>query len=118
MKNFGLELKNPVKTEGCLVLRPSSPASFCTGSDGVFLIGEAAGFISPSSLEGISSAINSAVALSDSFKEGGNIHGRYSKKVIALRMKLLAKNLKCPFMYNPTLRKLVMKSGITALKLK
>lgn len=118
MKNFGLELKNPVKTEGCLVLRPSSPSSFCTGKDGIFLIGEAAGFISPSSLEGISSAINSAVALSDSFKEGGNIHGRYSKKVIALRMKLLAKNLKCPFMYNPTLRKLVMKSGITALKLK
>ena len=118
MKDFGLELKKPVKTEGCLVLRPSSPASFCTGKDGIFLIGEAAGFISPSSLEGISSAINSAVALSDSFKEGGNIHGRYSKKVIALRMKLLAKNLKCPFMYNPTLRKLVMKSGITALKLK
>ncbi len=118
MKNFGLELKNPVKTEGCLVLRPSSPASFCTGNDGVFLIGEAAGFISPSSLEGISSAINSAVALSDSFKEGSNIHGKYSRKVILLRAKLLAKNLKCPFMYNPQLRKLVMKSGITALKLK
>ncbi len=118
MKNFGLELKNPVRTEGCLVLRPSSPASFCTGGDGVFLIGEAAGFISPSSLEGISSAINSAVALSDSIKQGGNVHGRYALKITKLKMKLLAKNLKCPFMYNPTLRKIVMKSGITALKLK
>lgn len=118
LKNFGLDLKEPVKTEGCMVLRPSSPASFCTGKDGVFLIGEAAGFISPSSLEGISCAINSAVALSDAIKAGGNIHKSYSRNVLKLKAKLLGKNLKCPFMYNPLLRNIVMKSGISALKLK
>lgn len=118
LKKFGLNLKEPVKTEGCLVLRPSSPASFCTGGNGVFLIGEAAGLISPSSLEGISSAINSAVALSDAIKSGKNIHKEYNKNVFLLKAKLLGKNLKCPFMYNPTLRKIVMKTGFTALKLK
>ncbi len=118
MKNFGLILNEPIKTEGCLVFRPSSPASFCTGDNGVFLIGEAAGFISPSSLEGISSAINSAVALSDAVKSGGNIHKHYNRNVLKLKAKLLCKNLKCPFMYNPMLRNIVMKSGISVLKLK
>ncbi len=118
LKKFGLILNEPIKTEGCMVLRPSSPASFCTGKDGVFLIGEAAGFISPSSLEGISSAINSAVALSDAIKTGGNIHRHYSRGVLKLKAKLLLKNLKCPFMYNPFLRNIVMKSGISVLKIK
>lgn len=118
LKNFGLDLKEPIKTEGCMVLRPSSPASFCTGSNDIFLIGEAAGLISPSSLEGISSAINSAVALSDAIKAGGNVHKRYNRNIFMLKAKLLGKNLKCPFMYNPLLRNIVMKSGISALKLK
>ncbi len=118
LKDFGLILNEPVKTEGCMVLRPSSPASFCTGKDGIFLIGEAAGLISPSSLEGISSAINSAVALSDAVKSGGNINKSYNRNVFNLKTKLLGKNLKCPFMYNPLLRNAVMKSGISVLKLK
>lgn len=118
LEQFGLTLKNPIKTEACMVLRPSSPASFCTGKDGVFLIGEATGFISPSSLEGISSAINSAVSLSNAMKKGGNIEQSYKLNTVALRIKLLSKNLKCPFMYNPLLRNIVMKSGISALKIK
>jgi flavin-dependent dehydrogenase len=36
-------------TESCVALRPR-PFRFCTGTAGVFLIGEAAGFINPSSL--------------------------------------------------------------------
>ncbi len=118
LKDFGLNLKDPVKTEGCMVLRPVSPASFCTGKDGVFLVGEAAGFISPSSLEGISSAINSAVALSDAMRKGGNVEKTYKAATTGLRIKLLAKNLKCPFMYNPLLRSIVMRSGISSIKLK
>lgn len=118
LERFGLILKNPIKTEACMVLRPSSPFSFCTGKNGVFLIGEAAGFISPSSLEGISSAINSAVALSNAIKSGKNIEQAYKSNTLSLRTKLLAKNLKCPFMYNPLLRNIVMNSGISALKIK
>ena len=46
------------------MLRPASFRDFCKGEKGIFLIGEAAGFISASSLEGISSAIGSAKTLS------------------------------------------------------
>lgn len=54
LKAYGYEFDNPVKTEACLVLSPSSLKQLCYGRDNCFLIGEAAGFISPSSLEGIS----------------------------------------------------------------
>lgn len=47
-----------------MVLRPRSFFDFCPGKGGAFLIGEAAGFISPSSLEGISYAMESADMLS------------------------------------------------------
>ena len=36
--------------------------------------------------------------------------------VLHLRWKLLAKNLKCPFMYHPFLRSLVLKSGLTSIQ--
>lgn len=118
MSEFGLELKNPIKTEACMVLRPNSLSSFCTGGDGIFLIGEAAGLISPSSFEGISSAINSAVALSKAFNSRGNTLRKYNSNLLPLKLKLLLKNLKCPFMYNPLLRAAVMKSGISSLRIK
>lgn len=115
LSRFGFEFGEPEYTEACLVLRPRSMKSFCCGKDGVYLIGEAAGFISPSSLEGISSAIVSAVSLSDAMREGGNILRRYRRKTLPLRLKLAAKNLKCPFMYTPFLRRLVMKSGVGSI---
>lgn len=113
---FGLPLTTPVKTEACMVLRPKTMKSFCCGGDGIYLIGEAAGFISPSSLEGISSAINSAVILNESLLSNKkDKHKDYKHKTISLRYKLIFKNLKCPFMYDPFLRKLIMKSGLSSI---
>ena len=43
-----------------------------TGADGVYLVGETAGFISASSFEGISSAIRSDSALADAFRNVKN----------------------------------------------
>lgn len=114
LQPFGFNLDKPVKTEACLVLRPTNPFSFQCGSGGAFLIGEAAGFISPSSLEGISSAIISAVALSDSLASHNPLRA-YKKATRLLRFRLLLKNLKCPFMYVPWLRALVMKSGLSTI---
>ena len=116
LRQYGFPFGEPVKTEACLVLRPKSPKSFCCGGDGVFLIGEAAGFISPSSLEGISSAINSAVALCESLGEP-DPHRAYFQKTRSLRWKLLLKNIKCLGMYQPFFRSLVMASGITSIRL-
>ncbi len=107
----------PDKTEACLVLRPKSFRDFATGHDNLFLIGEAAGLISPSSLEGISYAMKSARLLAEILNAGGNTaNTQYHKKTAALRRKLILKRLKCPFMYQPLLRKIVMKSGIGTIQ--
>jgi len=112
------ELANPVRTEACQVFRPTGMGSFCCGKDGAFLLGEAAGFISPSSLEGISSAIKSAVALNDALaKGGGNVNAQYARNTLKLRLKLLLKNVKCLFMYVPLLRGMVLASGLSSIDL-
>lgn len=116
LERFGIALGEPFKTEACLVLRPKSPKDFCCGEQGAFFIGEAAGFISPSSLEGISSAIGSAVLLGNILLQGSSrMNERYDAATRKMRAKILMKRLKCPFMYQPFLRKLVMKSGLTAI---
>lgn len=117
--NFEFRFGEPIKTEACLVLRPKSLFDFVTGKDGVFLIGEAAGFISPSSLEGISFAVDSAAALADALSDNAKYPERvYRKKTRAIRLKLLLKIFKSPFMYRPFLRKLIMASGMNAVKVR
>ena len=116
LTRFGFDLEQPVRTEACVVLRPVGPRSFETGRQGAYLVGEAAGFISPSSLEGISSAMRSAEALADSLQKADPAQA-YRRATWKLRVKLMMKNLKCPFMYVPALRRLVMRSGLTALRM-
>ncbi len=113
MKAYGFEYGKLINTEACLVLRPSSFKDFCTGNDNAFLIGEAAGFISPSSLEGISSGILSGKLLADIINsKADSPNKKYHRATLPLRIKITLKLLKCPFMYNPSIRKLVMKSGL------
>lgn len=117
LKPYGFCFGAPVKTEACRVLRPASWREFCLGKQGVFLVGEAAGLISPSSLEGISSAMMSALYLSRSFGSSPSYkeHRRYAHSTLPLRIKLWSKLFKCPFMYQPFLRKWVMKSGLQSI---
>lgn len=117
LMDLGFPLQTPLKTEACMVLRPRSFFDFCIGNNNAFLIGEAAGFISPSSLEGISYAMESADMLSAALSSS-NPAANYRRKTLKLRLKLGIKVLKCPFMYNPFLRRLVMKSGIQSIKVK
>lgn len=109
----------PTRTEACLVCRPKITGGVTLGADGAFLIGEAAGFISPSSFEGISYAMLSAEALAKAMNLEENdksILKKYKRSALSLRSKIVVKCLKRPFMYNRFLRRLVMKSGITAIK--
>ena len=92
---------------------------FVTGKGHAFLIGEAAGFISASSFEGISSAIMSAKLLADAFgeqKEIEKIQKAYRKKTKKLRFKLYIKTFKRAVLCSPFLRKIIMKSGFTAIE--
>ena len=92
---------------------------FKLSNDNVFLIGEAAGFISASSFEGISSAMLSGKLLAEAFLEGNDrndIQRLYKRKTRPLRAKLLLKIPKSRILCSPILRKIIMKSGIKNVK--
>lgn len=111
---FGFDHKT--KTEGAFINRPMKPSQFCAGRDGVALIGEAAGAISPSSAEGISYALKSSYDLAACLESGTDrLAERYQRKAKDIRLNILMKNLKSPAMYHPLLRQLAMKSGLYSI---
>ena len=85
------------------------------GNDRVFLIGEAAGLISPSSFEGISYALLSAEALARAF-DSEKPKEKYFLLTEKLRLKLRQKAYKRDILASPFLRNSIMRSGITAIK--
>ena len=110
---FGYRFSKGVKREGALLLRPEHVSQICTGRGRVALIGEAAGFISPSSAEGYSFAMKSALAMADALGRGTQrLVERYTDAAAYLKRIIRLKNLKAPFIFNPSLRKLVMLSGL------
>lgn len=117
MEAFGFEFGEVIKTEKCVVLCPSKYSDFYCGKDNIFLLGEAAGFISASSLEGLSYAFDSAAILSQLMNKSlNNLHPRYRIKTLPLRIKLLGKILKAKILTNPILRKGIMQSKISHIK--
>lgn len=109
----------PLRNEGCMVSFPKGVRKFCAARDNAFLIGEAAGFISPSSLEGISYAFESAYRLAEVLNaRPSNPAKEYRVQSLPIRMKLMTKYLKRPFMYRPFLRRFAMKSGISSIKIR
>jgi flavin-dependent dehydrogenase len=88
------------------------------GRGRVFALGEAAGFVSPSSFEGISGALDSAYLLSRVFNAGErNLLIRYQKATRKLRAKLVIKILKSRILGHRLLRRLIMASGIKHISL-
>ena len=115
---LGNSFGDAMKTEACLVSSPRSLKDFCTGKENVFLLGEAAGFISASSFEGLSSAMFSGKMLGDAFALGGtfsDIQRRYKKSTRTLKCKLLLKSVKRIFLCTPFTRWMIMKSGIQSI---
>jgi flavin-dependent dehydrogenase len=116
LTKLGYNFENKIKTEGAFIFRPKKVSQLYAGRDGIALIGEAAGAISPSSAEGISYALKSSLYLAQSLEEG--IEGfldRYKQRLKDIKLNLLIKNLKSPAMYNPFLRQLAMKSGLQSI---
>lgn len=120
-KVLGMSFGKALSREACLVVRPKGWKDFKTGKNGVWLIGEAAGFISASSFEGISSAIISGSMLAEAFLKGKDDKavGRiYSRLVRPLKRKLWLKTVKRWFMYTHPVRNAIMLTGITSIKIK
>lgn len=111
----GFELGKPVRREGCLVLRPRGGRHVVLGRPGVALIGEAAGWISPSSAEGFSYALRSAQSLADAMRSGlDDCVGRYRRTARGMAAGLSLKHLKAQVMYQPQLRRLILATGLAS----
>lgn len=115
-QHLGISLGEPIKTEACQVCSPRKKRDFITGKDGVYLLGEAAGFISASSFEGISSAMLSGRMLAEAFAKK-DVARAYRKATRPLRRKLYGKTFKRSILCSPALRALIMKSGVQSVKI-
>lgn len=115
---YGFRLGKRVWREGAYILRPLKKGHVVTGAGNLALIGEAAGWISPSSAEGLSYAFDSAVLLADALSESPQgFQRRYGESTRRLKRNIFLKNLKSHFIFNPALRRLVMRSGLNAMDL-
>lgn len=117
-KYFGFSLGEPIKTEACQVCSPRHKKDIITGEQGAYLIGEAAGFISTSSFEGISFAINSARALAKAINiDNLKITSKnYYKNTRKLRYECNIRIIKHRLLFSPFIRKLIIKSRIRSIK--
>jgi len=98
------------------LLRPRTQTEIVTGAGRVLLIGEAAGWVSPSSGEGISFALRSALALARSLEEGiAGAPARYARIAAPLRREIARSIPKLPCMFNPAIRGLIFRAGIGSL---
>jgi geranylgeranyl diphosphate/geranylgeranyl-bacteriochlorophyllide a reductase len=116
LADFGVRFGRSLGREGTMLYRPRRPSHVALGAGRVALVGEAAGLVSPSSAEGVSSALRSASALAAALAPG--IDGwasRYRAEVAALRRAILLKNLKAPILYTAALRRAVLATGIGAI---
>ncbi len=117
LKHLGFEFGKTIWREGAFILRPVKTKQVSTGKKGIALLGEAAGWISPSSAEGLSYAFKSALLLAEALrKTPDGFERRYHEKTKTLRRNIFLKNLKSHFIFNPTLRKTVMRSNLQSMQ--
>ncbi len=113
LQDAGVRLGRSLGREGTMLDRPLRPSHVVTGAGRVALVGEAAGFISPSSAEGLSYALRSAAALAEGLlADPERWAARYRANTAALRNEILLKTFKAPFLYVPVLRRAIMASGL------
>ncbi len=112
----GFAFGRRLRREAHPILRPTFRTAAPPTPEDVLLIGEAGGFISPSSAEGFSYAFESAWAAAEVLNEGLEAASpRFAQAASHIRWNLRAKSLKAPFMYQPLLRRLVMDTGLRHL---
>ncbi|PIE99132.1 MAG: oxidoreductase [Treponema sp.] len=114
--DFESETKDSEKLNACFLIRPGVK-DIRTGKGRIVLIGEAAGFISPSSSEGYSYAYKSALALANSITDIINFKTKkYKHATNGIYLRILLKNIKGFFMYNSIIRNIIFKFGIGSIK--
>lgn len=119
----GVPLGREVTRSSAPVLRPRSPGQVRLGTGRILLVGEAAGFVSPSSAEGIGYALRSAAALvaaaAECMTEGridGSIVRSYRRRSAPLVAELCAKVAKAAVIGSPVTRRAIIRSGACAMR--
>jgi flavin-dependent dehydrogenase len=116
LKKYGFCFEHSISRNGAYLYRPVRSSQISIGRGRIALVGEATGFISPSSAEGMSYAFKSSLALARALESGIDGHlPRYSENVVSLKRNILLKNLKSPAMYNGFLRKMAIGSGLLSI---
>ncbi|MBE6657264.1 MAG: FAD-binding protein [Ruminococcaceae bacterium] len=118
-QTLGCTFGEPIRREACLLTSPRHWRDFLCGRPGVYLIGEAGGFISASSFEGISAAMLCGRYLAQAFAAGrikSDIWRRYCRLTFPLRLKLWSKTVKRALLCSPFFRYWIMKSGLQSIK--
>ena len=116
---IGTPLGEPILTEACTVCSPRRRSDFLCGGAGIYLVGEAAGFISSSSFEGISSSMLSGKYLADAIRDASDVKGAiksYCKTCRKLQLKLYLKTHKRRVLCSSIFRNAIMASGIMSVE--
>lgn len=116
LAGLGFRLGRTVRREGGLLRRPRSMADLASADGRVALVGEAGGWISPSSAEGLSYAMRTALALAEALEPGLDGCGpRYRRGLRGLAWNIFLKSLKARCIFSPPLRRLALGSGLHSL---
>jgi len=115
---LGIALDECLRMEGAFIERTMDIRGLRWSGDGVCLIGEAAGATSPTSAEGFSYALKTSLYLAEELQKGfDHVEKRYERRCRKIAVNIVGKHIKSPAMYNKSIRGLVMKSGLTAMKM-
>ena len=116
LEGKGFDLGESFGKNSAYLLRPRGSREILTGEGRVALIGEAAGWISPSSAEGLSygfkSALNLSGAIDENIDRAADIYKRKSK---SLYLNIKWKGIKSFLMYNDYTRHMIMISGVMSM---
>lgn len=117
LEERGIMFGKRVHREACQIVRPVVGMPV-TGNACIALIGEAGGFISPSSAEGFSYAFRSAEALAKAIRAKGLQYfaEQYRHNCREIRRDLTLRQWKSRVMYQPVLRKMALKLGWGSFK--
>lgn len=117
--SFGIKPGKKINDRSTLIARPGLGAMPCASVEGIPLIGEAGGFISTSSAEGISYALKTSYGLYKAIMTDKDHYlSHYEKGFLNIKMNIVGKILKSGVYYNPLLRNLAMMSKVNTVKLK
>lgn len=96
-----------IKRESALAVCLKSPKDMCLGGERVLLAGEAGGFISPTSGEGISYALASGEACARAILGGEGALERYTKLATPITRNIRKKLRRLPFLENRYLQRFI-----------